>query len=315
MKAMLEKNKAKRKADCAANLQQHKKNKSSDKSKVPDKTPEEQLPGEDAYTWLAGIDNDPSLDTENIGLCAELRDMHASGYYVHTFVIQNAGEAAFVIVNDSYDDGPLQLLAASSSSSEAGSEPGTPRPGTQSGPVDTSDLDSIIAQEISRVVAEESHVLQDSPDLHEVIDVLASGTAIAFIAHVISTWIVFMTQINVSDIISTLTSCLSYAFTASTGVMNDTIFHICQSNIAAFMHIMMTAGWVTMISAATIFCVDLSGKDTKHFLFYYWTATKHFMILWSLVQLQRARTTNCPQLIKTTSAMPTPDKQPSCPTS
>eukprot|EP00961_Rhodomonas_salina_P134415 1807986-Rhodomonas_salina.2 len=69
---MLEKNKAKCEADRAANLRQHKKNKSSDKSKVPNKAPEEQLPGEDAHAWLAGIENDQSLDTENIGLCAEL---------------------------------------------------------------------------------------------------------------------------------------------------------------------------------------------------------------------------------------------------
>eukprot|EP00961_Rhodomonas_salina_P093784 1261694-Rhodomonas_salina.1 len=71
-----------------------------------------------------------------------------------------------------------------------------------------------------------------------------------------------MTLIHVSDIISTSTSLLSYAFTATTGVANDTIFHIRRSNIAAFMHITMTAGWVTMISAATIFGVDLSGRDT-----------------------------------------------------
>eukprot|EP00961_Rhodomonas_salina_P055084 740140-Rhodomonas_salina.1 len=44
----------------------------------------------------------------------------------------------------------------------------------------------------------------------------------------------------------------------------------------------MTTGWVAMISAATILGVILSGKDTTHFLFYYWTATTHFMILWSL---------------------------------
>eukprot|EP00961_Rhodomonas_salina_P055617 747031-Rhodomonas_salina.1 len=121
--------------------------------------------------------------------------------------------------------------------------------------LDQSDLDSIIAQEISSVeliVAEESHT-QDPPDLglpdlHKVINVLSSGTAIAFIAYMISTWIVFMTWINAaSDIISTSTSSLSYAFTATTGVVNDTIFHICQSNITAFMHITMTAGWVAMI--------------------------------------------------------------------
>eukprot|EP00961_Rhodomonas_salina_P040253 540921-Rhodomonas_salina.1 len=188
--------------------------------------------------------------------------MIASGYYVHTytFVIQDAGEAAFIIIDDSYEDRPPPLLAASSSSSEAGSEPGTPHQGTPSGPVNTSDLD--------------------------VIDVLTSGTAISFIAYVISTWIVFMTWINASDIISTSTSCISYAFkvTATMGVTvaNDTTFHICRSNIAAFMQITMTAGWVTMNSAATILGVDLSGKDTRHFLFYYWTATTHFMILWSL---------------------------------
>eukprot|EP00961_Rhodomonas_salina_P031965 430701-Rhodomonas_salina.1 len=32
---------------------------------------------------------------------------------------------------------------------------------------------------------------------------------------------------------------------ATTGVVSDTIFHIHQSNIAAFMHITLTAGWVT----------------------------------------------------------------------
>eukprot|EP00961_Rhodomonas_salina_P180827 2440533-Rhodomonas_salina.1 len=66
---MLEKNKAKCEADRAANLRQHKKNKSSVKSKVPDKAPEEQLPalgGDDAHAWLAEIDNDASLDSESI---------------------------------------------------------------------------------------------------------------------------------------------------------------------------------------------------------------------------------------------------------
>eukprot|EP00961_Rhodomonas_salina_P134414 1807986-Rhodomonas_salina.1 len=209
--------------------------------------------------------------------------MLASGYYVrtYTFVIQDAGEVAFAITDDSDDDGLLQLLATSSSSSEAGSESGTPRPGTPLGPVNISDLDSTITQEISSVesiVAEESHVVLDPPDCHEVVNVLASVTAITFIAYVTSTWIVFMTRINVSDMISTSTSHLSHAFTATMGVANDTIFHIRQSNIAAFMQI----GWVAMISAATILGIDLSGKDTTHFLFYYWTATTHFMILWSL---------------------------------
>eukprot|EP00961_Rhodomonas_salina_P177389 2391960-Rhodomonas_salina.1 len=213
--------------------------------------------------------------------------MLVSGYYVrtNTFVIQDAGEVSFAFANDSDDYGPPLLLAASSSSSKAGSESGTPRPGTPLGPVDISDLDSIIAQEISSVesvAVEESRTALDSPDLHEVVDALASVTAIAFIAYVTSTWIVFMTRINVSDIISTSTSLLSHAFTATAGVANDTIFHIRRSNIAAFMHITMTTGWVAMISAATILGIDLSRKDTTHFLFYYWTATTHFMILWSL---------------------------------
>eukprot|EP00961_Rhodomonas_salina_P031966 430701-Rhodomonas_salina.2 len=133
--------------------------------------------------------------------------MISSGYYIHTytFVIQDAGEAAFIIADDSDDDGPPSLMAASSSSSETWSEPGTPSPGTQSGPVDTSDLDSIITQKISSVdsIVSEEPQTQDPPDIHKVIDVLASGTAIAFIAYVISMWIVFITQINVSDIIST----------------------------------------------------------------------------------------------------------------
>eukprot|EP00961_Rhodomonas_salina_P167748 2261166-Rhodomonas_salina.1 len=141
---------------------------------------------------------------------------------------------------------------------------------------------SLKKSQIESIVVEESHAVLDSPDLHEVVDTLASLTAIAFIAYVTSTWIVFMTQINVSDMISTSTSCLSHAFTATAGVANDTIFHIRRSNIAAFMHITMTTGWVAMISAATILGVDLSGKDTMHFLFYYWTAMTHFMILWSL---------------------------------
>eukprot|EP00961_Rhodomonas_salina_P237268 3207086-Rhodomonas_salina.1 len=127
--------------------------------------------------------------------------MLVSGYYVSTdtFVIQDAGEVAFAFADDSDNDGPQPLLAASSSSSEACSESGTPRPGTPLGPVDISDLDSIIAQEISSVesiVVEESHTVLDSPDLHEVVDALASVTAITFITYVTSTWIVFMTRIN-----------------------------------------------------------------------------------------------------------------------
>eukprot|EP00961_Rhodomonas_salina_P132069 1777846-Rhodomonas_salina.1 len=98
--------------------------------------------------------------------------MLVSGYYVciDTVVIQDAGEVAFAFADDSDDNGPPPLLAASSSSSKAGSESGTPRPGTPLGPVDISDLDSIIAQEISSVesiVVEESHAVLDSPDLHE----------------------------------------------------------------------------------------------------------------------------------------------------
>eukprot|EP00961_Rhodomonas_salina_P269982 3647473-Rhodomonas_salina.1 len=63
---------------------------------------------------------------------------NANGYYIHTdtFVIQDAGEAAFIIADDSddSDDRPPPLLVASSLSSEAGSEPCTPRLGTPSGP-------------------------------------------------------------------------------------------------------------------------------------------------------------------------------------
>eukprot|EP00961_Rhodomonas_salina_P181351 2447996-Rhodomonas_salina.1 len=41
----------------------------------------------------------------------------------------------------------------------------------------------------------------------------------------------------------------------------------------------MTTGWVLLILAAKITGADLSGDKSSAFLFYYWTATTHFMLL------------------------------------
>eukprot|EP00961_Rhodomonas_salina_P226868 3067240-Rhodomonas_salina.1 len=41
----------------------------------------------------------------------------------------------------------------------------------------------------------------------------------------------------------------------------------------------MTTGWVLLILAAKLTGADLSGDKSSAFLFYYWNATTHFMLL------------------------------------
>eukprot|EP00961_Rhodomonas_salina_P001377 19134-Rhodomonas_salina.2 len=88
----------------------------------------------------------------------------------------------------------------------------------------------------------------------------------------------FSTQFNVAGTTYFTSDSIAHVYNAITHPI-DTIFELRHSNIVAFINIVMTTGWVLLIMVAKLTGADLLGDTSSAFLFYYWTATTHLMLL------------------------------------